>query len=248
MMNNKNVVSYNRTNNLNVVAAMFEHPATRPLHIGGVMMATILSGIYEIRNTINGHRYIGSSVHLGIRLQVHRRELRKNSHVNKHLQRAWNTYGEKNFTFNVLLYCSRETLLSNEQALLDELCPEYNIAQNTSAPMLGLKMLQAVREKISKALKGRMRTKEHQEKLNASQRGQKRSDEARRNMSLAHKGISQSTELIKRRVEARKGYTHSDETKQKISNSNKGKVVSKVTRLRMSKGQKRRFTKERGEL
>ena len=36
------------------------------------------------------------------RLSVHKRELRKGTHSNRHLQCAWNKYGENAFSFVVL--------------------------------------------------------------------------------------------------------------------------------------------------
>lgn len=60
------------------------------------------SGIYIIRNTVNGHFYIGQAVVIKRRWQVHKAELRGNYHANKHLQSSWNMYGESAFEFLVL--------------------------------------------------------------------------------------------------------------------------------------------------
>ena len=43
------------------------------------------SGIYIIRNTVNGKIYIGSAVNLEKRLYEHFWALRKNKHINKYL-------------------------------------------------------------------------------------------------------------------------------------------------------------------
>lgn len=53
-----------------------------------------MSGVYQIYNTVNGKRYIGSSIHIEQRFKEHLRNLRANKHVNAHLQSAWNKYGE----------------------------------------------------------------------------------------------------------------------------------------------------------
>lgn len=45
-------------------------------------------------------------------------ELNRNVHNNKHLQNAWNKYGEESFEFNVLEYCDVELL--NEREILDK--------------------------------------------------------------------------------------------------------------------------------
>lgn len=56
-----------------------------------------LSGVYEIRNTLNNKRYIGSSINIYRRWRDHKRMLNLSVHPNKHLQSAWNKYGEKHF-------------------------------------------------------------------------------------------------------------------------------------------------------
>jgi len=60
------------------------------------------SGIYKIINVVNNKFYIGSSVDLRKRKSKHFSELRHNKHNNKHLQRAWDKYGEASFVFVVV--------------------------------------------------------------------------------------------------------------------------------------------------
>lgn len=74
-----------------------------------------LSGIYKIINLVNGKFYIGSAVHFRKRWELHRSNLRNNKHDNRHLQNAWNLYGEKIFKFEILKFCDKENLLVNEQ-------------------------------------------------------------------------------------------------------------------------------------
>lgn len=84
-------------------------------------------GIYMIVNVINNHRYIGSSVNIKRRLEIHRANLRHNNHDNLHLQNAWNKYGENNFIFSVLESCPKDSRFIREQYYVDTLKPEYNI-------------------------------------------------------------------------------------------------------------------------
>jgi len=59
--------------------------------------------VYEIRNSINGKRYIGQSRwNNNKRLNNHRYYLRKGIHPNCYLQSAWNKYGEDSFEWNIL--------------------------------------------------------------------------------------------------------------------------------------------------
>ena len=57
------------------------------------------SGIYKILNNINGKIYIGSTKNFNKRWVTHKYLLRLNKHENKHLQYAWNKYGEVHFEF-----------------------------------------------------------------------------------------------------------------------------------------------------
>ena len=49
-----------------------------------------ISGVYQIVNELNGHRYIGSSKNIQHRILVHRSALRRNSHHSIYLQNAFN--------------------------------------------------------------------------------------------------------------------------------------------------------------
>ena len=67
----------------------------------------IISGIYSIKNNINGKMYIGQSVHIYSRWSSHKSKLRKGIHGNPYLQNAWNKYGEDNFTFSIIKQCDK---------------------------------------------------------------------------------------------------------------------------------------------
>jgi len=70
-----------------------------------------MKGIYKIECLVNGKIYIGSTtVCFKNRFKKHRQRLRHNYHENDYLQKAWNKYGDKNFTFVIL-----EKIEDNEQ-------------------------------------------------------------------------------------------------------------------------------------
>lgn len=75
------------------------------------------AGIYMIQNTLNNHKYIGSTNNFKRRIIRHRSELRTNKHHSLYLQRAYNRYGEDKFTVSILEKCDsvRDTLLYLEQ-------------------------------------------------------------------------------------------------------------------------------------
>lgn len=90
-------------------------------------------GIYKILNTKNGKFYVGSSKDILDRWRRHCSELRKNTHPNKHLQFAWNKYGESSFELNILEECDVNSLLEREQYYLDSTkCTNRTMGYNIS--------------------------------------------------------------------------------------------------------------------
>lgn len=117
------------------------------------------SGIYQIKNTINGHLYIGSSIAMNKRWTEHIRMLRKNEHDNIHLQRAFNKYGEEHFIFSILELCFPFALIDREQYYIDKFKPEYNICQRAYS-RLGQINSPETCAKISQANMGRINSPE----------------------------------------------------------------------------------------
>lgn len=91
------------------------------------------TGVYCIFNIVNGKRYIGSSVDIYNRLHEHIHNLKHNKSHNKHLQAAWNKYGEKAFKLEILEYCDEINRFQREQYYLDFMQPEYNFAPYVTA-------------------------------------------------------------------------------------------------------------------
>ena len=107
-------------------------------------------GIYQIRNLRNGKRYVGSSQDVESRWKGHRWNLRKGTHQNRHLQAAWNKYGECRFVFEILEKASEADRITKEQAALDAIPVElrYNIGKCVCPAILGLKMTAETRRKV----------------------------------------------------------------------------------------------------
>lgn len=76
-------------------------------------------GIYQILNLINNKCYIGQSVDIKNRIYTHIGSLRSNSHFNKHLQNAFNKYGEENFKINIL-FSTELNINPNDLNILEE--------------------------------------------------------------------------------------------------------------------------------
>jgi group I intron endonuclease len=87
-------------------------------------------GVYFISNNLNNDLYIGSSRNIKNRFYNHKSSLRNNRHKNKHLQNAWNLYGEENFTFKVVeQHHDIDNILFREKKLISIFNPNYNIKQ-----------------------------------------------------------------------------------------------------------------------
>jgi len=190
------------------------------------------SGIYKITNTVNGTIYIGKSIDLSQRWFSHRSYLRKGTHCNQYLQRAWNKYGESAFIFEIIEYCNildidqREIFMIAEYdtfnngynlTLGGEGCAGriptekqrevFRIYNATAEPRKGWNHSDEAKAKISKAHKGRKITNEQKESVRKAHLGKKLTEE--------HK------EKIRQCVIGRK---HSEEAKVKVSEAHRGEL------------------------
>jgi len=170
------------------------------------------SGVYVITNTENGKCYVGSAINFSKRWAVHRHQLKKNKHGNKHLQASWNKYGAHCFLFEVALLCACKDLLFYEQLLIDVFIPEYN-KRATASSNLGLRPTLESRKKMSEFQKTRRHSEETKAKLSSLKTGLKHTPESKEKMRRAHLG----------KPSPRKGMTLSPETIAKMSAALKGR-------------------------
>lgn len=78
-----------------------------------------LCGIYCIENLVNHKKYIGLSQDIEKRFKAHKNALNHNRHINRHLQTAWNMYGEKNFQFTIVELCDKGIVKEKEIYYID---------------------------------------------------------------------------------------------------------------------------------
>lgn len=89
-----------------------------------------LPGVYKIINSEEGKYYVGSSTMKIIkRINHHYNMLKSNTHKNKHLQNAWNKYGEDSFIFEIVENLEKDQCLIREQEFInnEDFCNLYNI-------------------------------------------------------------------------------------------------------------------------
>lgn len=167
-------------------------------------------GVYKITNLANDKFYIGSSKDLVQRERRHFSQLRNGTHVNRHLQRAFDKYGEQNFKFEVLEYViDISTLLQREQHYIDSLdacngSVGYNLSEKaTNCVLTGEKHWTHGKPPESFAWYGKHHTEDEKRRIGESQKG-----------PLNH---------MYGKPSPMRGKHLSDETKEKLSNALKGK-------------------------
>lgn len=160
-----------------------------------------MTGLYLIKNKINYKVYVGKAVDIQQRWRVHKHLLKNNKHFNRHLQNAWNHYGEDNFEFIVFQELPKHELSKAECELIKNLNSFGDGGYNLTAGGEGNL--------------GRTLTEEQKRHLSEINMGEKnpnfnlkRSEETRRKMSLAMRG---------------KRKPLSQQHKENISKGNKGK-------------------------
>jgi len=176
-------------------------------------------GIYQIKNLKTNKVYIGSSENLEKRLKDHLKELKAGRHANKKLQNSWKKHGEENFSFDVILLCSEEDLISNEQMFIDNCSLEkmYNICL------------------IAGSTKGRRHSDEAKRKIGLFSRGNKYC--LGRTLSVEHREKITLALLSRGPMK--------EETKRKISETKKGRKNSEEHNKKVSIGLKKFFNKQK---
>jgi group I intron endonuclease len=181
------------------------------------------SGIYQITCLSTGKIYIGSAVNIYVRCLHHRRVLRRNTHVNAHLQSAWIKHGEEDFVFSVLELVNMDQLIATEQKWMDETqCYNREFGYNVRS--------------IAESNAGIVRTDEIKKKLSIARTGKKfgpLSDEHKQTLSNIHRGKKywEHTEETRRKISVtRTGHRHSPETRELLSERAKARGILPATR------------------
>lgn len=148
--------------------------------------------IYTVQHIESGRSYIGSATYPSDRFDHHRWALRAGRHGNKHLQNAWNKYGEGAFKFEILERVSDVCFLQvREQYWIDNTPIRFNIrpfandnrgfrhSECTKAKMRGRVVAIETREKLAKIWLGKSLSADHRAKIRASKIGQLMSEVTR---------------------------------------------------------------------
>ena len=191
--------------------------------------------IYKIINLVNDKFYVGSTTNKKVRFRQHRKLLRGNRHHCKHLQSAWNKYGEEKFNFVAIEEVAEALSLQDveDTYLKEHVGKEYCYNSGASAdapwrgvygaknPKFGVPRTDAEKIKISSSLKEFYA----EDYFNHPRVGKTHSDEAKAKIS-ASKLANPSKHWLGKERDA--------ETKQKIGDTQRG--VKKAPRTLSEEG------------
>jgi group I intron endonuclease len=90
--------------------------------------------VYSIENKVNGKCYIGSTTNPRVRWSKHKGDLNRKKHHSFVLQRAWNKYGENNFSFKVLLQCDKKDKIEYENRCM--ILQSYNVLKTARESLI----------------------------------------------------------------------------------------------------------------
>lgn len=233
-----------------------------------------MKGIYKITNTANGNVYIGQAVNINARVTSHINNLKSNNHVNKHLQNAWNKYGQDSFVFSVLElceFCTAEQLTEREQYWINyyggvNSTKNYNQREagnsgtfsietrnkiSSSLKSLNIHLTEEKKQHLREIFTGRTVREDVKERIKNSQLQQFKLG---RKCAFYGKHLSENhkkkiSQTMKGRPCCNLGYRHTDETKEKIRSKLKGKPKGKWTedrKLKLSKSLKGKHAWNKG--
>lgn len=144
-----------------------------------------ISGVYVIRNDLTSNGYVGQSARMRKRIADHFNLLRRGTHPNQHLQRAFVKYGEAAFSYDFEVVCEDvadldavESAYLSGAAVFDDTRTYYNISTSPSGVMRDRKHSCETKEKISISKRGRCGhvTPAYRQRLSSAQRSRALSD------------------------------------------------------------------------
>lgn len=213
------------------------------------------TGVYRIRNTVNGKAYVGSaSRSFKERWGSHRRQLRYGTRHSKHLQNAWNKYGESVFEFEVLERCIPSQCVNCEQLWIDNLSSASRKYGYNSSPTAGsnlghrFTMAEDAKAKIAQAIKKVWKSDGYRERLSAKisatltgrktgvgiRGGWKLNETTRKKMSAYRMGMKRSLESVAKTAAGLRGRKLSDDHRAKLSVSHMGQKPTAATLAKRS--------------
>jgi len=194
----------------------------------------VKTGVYVIANLINGKLYVGSAGRsFNERFRQHRSQLRRGIHHSKHMQAAWNKYGEESFEFRVVCETAPEQAVAMEQVYMDRLKPEYNVLPRAGSA-LGMKMTEASKAKISAKSRRLWTDPDFRARSVAAFRELRAQPEVRAKMGEVQRRMWQDPEARQRRVDALKRAGSDPEFRALVSKNSRAAMGTAEAKARSS--------------
>jgi predicted GIY-YIG superfamily endonuclease len=190
--------------------------------------------IYVIENKVNGKHYTGITNQIPPTnrwSKQHRPQLIKGNHKNSHLQSAWSKYGENAFEFCVIADNLTLVEAGYEEELIRQWYASIGLSYNQKPGGSGKPLTKEIRDKISRANKGRT----------GARVGHPVSKETRKKIGESNKGRKPSIRCIENSVKARKGRPLSADRRDRISSFHTGRKRTQETRRKISDNAKTRY-------
>lgn len=168
--------------------------------------------IYLRTNTINGMQYVGQAKDFAKREKAWKNL--KFRYANQLLTEDRGKYCLENWTVKILEECEDSRMNELERFWIAQLNTIYpNGYNSTDGGIIGFRMSEETKKKMSFAQKGRILTEEHKRKLSDVKKGTHHTEEWKKMMSRKMNGENNGFY----------GKHHTEETRQKISKALKGK-------------------------
>lgn len=175
------------------------------------------TGVYGIFNLENGNTYIGSaSLSFKYRFTTHLKQLREGVHHSRHLQAAWNKYGESAFAFQPLEETAPEDAVRLEQNYIDAWQPVYNVSP-TAGSARGVKHTEEQKAKHALRMRSTWAEPEYKARVSASVKATYSTTEAKARLSVQSKQVHARPEFKAKHHEALKAAFATPEAKARLS-------------------------------